>query len=219
MMKNYIKKEKGNITVEAAIIFPVIFFCIIGVMFIGVFLYQKVLLQSMVNHSVERQAAVWNNPYKNIETGFVKSEDLKKGGLYWQIIDLQKKEKQENLRDYINSRMHSYSILKGTYEILDVDVKNYIIYKKLFVEIEGRYNKPAGGIMGVFGFGNDIIISANAEAIINKPVDFIRNTDFILDVVEDLESTNPTVAKLGSNLRGVLSKMKSTLRDVFELGK
>lgn len=218
-MKINKNNNKGNITVEAAIIFPVIFFCIIAVMFAGIFLYQKVLLQSLANRSVERGAATWNNHHREISSGRFDVDKLADGGLYWRIIDFNKGKKEENLNNYIKDRMNTYSILKGTHQIAKIDLKNYIVYRKLFVTVEGRYKNPAASIMKIFGYDEYITVSVTTQSIINDPVEFVRNTDFIMNLVEDLEEKNPTVANIGNNMREIMTKMNESLTKVFELGK
>jgi len=211
--------NKGNITVEAAIIFPVIFFCIIAVMFAGIFLYQQVLLQSLANRAVERGAATWTNHHREISSGMVEIDKLVDEGLYWRIIDFDKDDKEKNLNKYIEDRMNTYSILKGTHQIANIDLKNYIVYRKLFVTVQSRYKNPAASIMKMFGYDEYFTVSVTSQSIINDPVEFIRNTDFIMNLVEDLEEKNPTIAKVGNSMKEIMEKMKDSLSKVFELGE
>lgn len=220
-----LKKQNGSITVEAALIFPCIFFCIIVVMFIGIFLYQQTLLQSLANRAVERGATTWDNPYKDIETGRVKLKDISNGGLYWRQVDFYKNDKEENLNKYINERMNNYSILKGIYQVTDVYIENCIAYKKLIVKVEASYENSAWKIFrfvqGSSGEGNDedFKVKVKTEAIINEPVEFIRNTDFIINLVEDLEEENPGVGSLVGGMREFMNKTKEALTKLFEIGE
>ncbi len=192
--------------VEASLVFPIIFLAIIAVIYICILLYQKAYIQSLADMTVNRGCATWSNPEKDTAFGGVDKTSLGEGGLYWRLFDLKRPERVRKLEEYIESRQGAFSILGSTADT-SIEVRDYIVYKKLTVSIEDRYRIPMGGLLRVFGLGEDFTVSSRAEAVINEPVEFIRNTDFIMDLGKELEKDYPAYGKLVQEIRETMSEI------------
>ncbi len=214
------KSCKGSVTVEASIIFPVVFFCTMALIYMGILLYQHMVVQAAADSAVLMGAAAWDNPHKALETGSVSLKDLGSGGLYWRLVDFDKEKKQSKLAGFLLDKVDSTkkgntSILKGDAQVV-AGMEDYIAYKKLKVTITCSYGIPMGGLLKIFGFGNRYTVKAESTAVINEPVEFIRNTDYILDIEKELEQRVPALQKLGSKSRQVIQKIQETAIKFFK---
>ncbi len=69
--------NKGSFTVELSLLLPIILVAIAIIIFISFIIYQHIHLTAVVNSAVNRGAAIWKNPKKDIETGTVNLDELK----------------------------------------------------------------------------------------------------------------------------------------------
>lgn len=214
--------KTGSMTVEASLIFPIIVLAIVAVIYICILLYQQAYLQSIANHVAERGAACWSNISKmeidtngyRLKTGKLKdSKELLKADLYWS----DKEEKIKRLKRYTIDKVTKNNILDSeiteinindivnSKDKVDIWIKDYIVYKELNVVIKDSYKIPLGDILRCFGFDNRYDINVNSRAVINDPMEFIRNTDFIIHTLDEYEATSE-----------ILNKYKSTLDKIKE---
>lgn len=213
MVRGHRSSQKGSSTVEAAIIFPVILLSIAAVMYICILLYQKAYIQSVVDMTVERGCATWNNPEKDTAIGSIDKMHLKSGGLYWRLFDPKKPEKARTLKRYIQDKISAFNLL-GSSNKVDISIEDHVLYKKLIVRVDSEYRIPAGKALGIFGLNEYYKTSAESEGVVNEPVEFIRNTDFILDVEKELEKDHPGYGKVVEGIRGVMSNVEKKIEDV-----
>lgn len=192
--KKILKSDRGSLTVEATIIVPVVIFTLIALVFIGEFLYQQSYIQSVADRTAARGAEVWNNPSKDMIMGYISKDKMKDVCLYWRIPVLEsskaKNVKQSKIEEYTKYLLSRVSILDKP-ELLNVTAKmetDYIIYKKIRVTVEAEYKNPFAPVLRVFGLKDTITIKTYSEAVINEPVEFIRTTDFALDVVKEIDN-------------------------------
>ncbi|WP_010243525.1 TadE/TadG family type IV pilus assembly protein [Acetivibrio cellulolyticus] len=186
-----LRTNKGSMTVEASLIFPLIFLIIIGLIYITIFLYEQAYVKSLADRAAERGAAIWKNPKSDMYIGLVKLEDFEENDPYWRLDDDNKGPKEDKIETYIENSLKKYSILynrdaKGYMNGADItvraEVKNYVVYKKLSVIVKKKFDLPIGNALSIFGIDNTVEISAKSEALINEPAEFIRSTDFAIDV-------------------------------------
>lgn len=91
-MKKYLHKwwkrlisEDGAYTVEASIIFPVVFYCSLAMLFFAMLMFQHVMSSHAATLAAERGAAFWDNSFKDATTGTY--PEGKHDGLYWRLFD------------------------------------------------------------------------------------------------------------------------------------
>ncbi|GAC41796.1 TadE family protein [Paenibacillus popilliae] len=80
-----VQKEDGSIIVEASLIFPVIFYCVLAILFFALLIYQTVLSSHAAALAAERAAACWDNSYKEAVTGAY--DKGQHDGIYWRLLD------------------------------------------------------------------------------------------------------------------------------------
>jgi len=92
---------------------------------------------------------------------------------------------------------------------VNVNLDDFIVYKKLTVTINDTYRLPIAKFLHVFGDGGVYSIKVNSEAVVSDPAEFIRDTDFLLDVESELEEKNPGLKNLGEKTREILDTIKN----------
>lgn len=221
-----LKRNKGSMTVEASLIFPVIFLAIIALIYITVFLYEQAYVKSIADRAAERGAAIWKNPKSDMYIGLVKLNDFKENDPYWRIADTNKATKEAKIESYIETSLKKYSIflmrdkdgnMDKNQVTVDAQVRNYVVYKKLTVNVKKKFKLPIGNALSAFGLDNIVEISAKSEALINEPAEFIRSTDFAMDVGKRIDDATgnrmeKVKDKLGGFLNGIGSKVDSFLK-------
>lgn len=80
-----LRNKDGNFTIEASLVFPVIFFTILLLLFFCMYLYQNAVLGHTAFAAAERSAYVWDNSYREPRTGAY--EEDQHDSLYWRIHD------------------------------------------------------------------------------------------------------------------------------------
>lgn len=75
--------EKGSFTLEAAYVFPLVMICTLALLFLGMYVYQKIYLQHIAELAAERSAHVWDNSRKQVQSGHV--HPAEHDGLYWRL--------------------------------------------------------------------------------------------------------------------------------------
>ncbi|MDD4496054.1 MAG: TadE/TadG family type IV pilus assembly protein [Eubacteriales bacterium] len=197
-----IGSEKGGFTLEAAIIVPIVLTLILLLISMGLLLCQQAAVQSSAQHAAERGAAVWNNVSGTIGAGGTDDYDL-----YRRIFDRHSAAKIEAVRQYAETLLNSKTILKPASTEVLVEVKSGIADKRISVEIIGIYRIPLIGSLGILQ-GGGVRVEAAAEAVIDEPVELIRNTDFIIELEQELEKAFPEIRKLRE-------KLTDTVKDVI----
>ncbi len=212
---NNLKNNKGSMTVEASLIFPVIFLIVVGLIYITVFLYEQAYVKSLADRASERGAAIWKNPESDMQIGMVKLEDFQENDPYWRLYDGNIAAKENSIEAYITNLLAEYSILKNkdsagkvTGITVNAEVKNYIVYKKLTVNVIKSFDLPLGNALSIFGIERTVSISAKSEALIYEPAEFIRTTDFVIDMGERVDDAT------GNNFEKIRNKVLSFLEGI-----
>jgi hypothetical protein len=68
---------------EATMIFPLVMLSTVALLFLGLFVYQRVSMEQLAQNVAERAAYVWDNSYKDARTG--NFNPVQHDGLYWRI--------------------------------------------------------------------------------------------------------------------------------------
>lgn len=77
--------RRGSFTLEASLVYPVIFYALIILLFFCMYLYQTAVLGQAAGVAAERAAYSWDNSYRNSRTGAY--EAGKYDSLYWRLTD------------------------------------------------------------------------------------------------------------------------------------
>lgn len=187
---------------EAAIVMPVVIFSLIAIFYMSMLLYQQVYIQRIADEAAERGSAL--------------NYDFTEEGLYSELYDTNSKNKTERVYKYIDSNLYTKNLMIAVEHKTDVEIKDYIVYKKIVVKIESTYNIPAGRILSIFGIGDSITLKAQSESVVDNPVQLIRNTDLIIDIISELEEKYPWIRDVSEKIGGTFSEIKNSIDKYFE---
>lgn len=208
--------KRGSVTVEAAIVVPIVILSIVAVILAGLILYQRAVLQSVADKAARAGADTWESLSSDILTGKTPIGSLDDSGLYWRFFEADKGEKTARLKKYTEALLAKGNIIKPESSAVSADIKDFLIYKRLELTIENAYILPGGGVLRLFGSDGKIRLKVTSFAVVDDPAELIRNTDFILDIEKELENKYPGLKKLGDKTRDIFSKLKDNLEQFVD---
>lgn len=203
------KKNKGAITVEYAMIFPLVIFCVIILIYLGMIYYQQALMQSIASENAENWAMLWGYDAQKVESsiGVITRDAYQSEGLYWQFFSSADR-KKDMIRREILEDYRKRSLLK-TIEDAEVNItyQNYLLFQKVGVEITAKYPSPMKSFFQSVGLSGDIKLRAYSETTVHDPKEFIHNVDYLLQIYEESGAKEWVQEKL-KPLKDTLIKVK-----------
>lgn len=212
-----IKTEKeGYMTVEAAMVFSVLFFSLIFILFMGMVLYQEVNLQGLAVRASERGSVIYSSRVSDMSSGMKTLDDFLIRDPYRNVpfMDSGKKSDYTSvINTYINQNLGKYDVISGEVHNSGnyVEIEDYLIEKRVKVTIESGYRLPVDSIAEMFGQDGPFEISTAAvSAVVDSP-DFVRNVDLAMDVVKQTEVFG-AVEEGYNKIRDAIDKVKDLLK-------
>jgi len=211
IIKSFIRDSiKGSITVEAALIVPLVLLSIAAVIYTGLLLYQRSLTQSAAAAAADAGASAWTAGTFSIGTS---RPDTGKSELYRRIFDSGSERRLREIEEYAAALSTANEIIAPADTAVEAVVKDYAVCRKLEVSISKSYEMPLGKVVRMFGGSDRIVINVKSAAVISEPVELIRNTDFIIDIEKQLENRFPELRDTGGRIREKMNELKSRLED------
>ncbi len=206
------KKNDGYMTIEMAILFPVILAGILLVMFIGMVMYQEVRLQSLAVEASERGSIVYASRVSDMTTNVKTLDDFKIRDPYRNVpfLGSGKNEGYTSLvNTYVAERLNRSNMMSGTGTGGCVTtIEDYLLAKRVKVTLYDGYQTQGGG-MEMFGQDEPLQVrTASVSAIVDSP-DFVRNVDIVTDVARQ--------TKAFDTVQDGYNKIKGAIEDVTEL--
>ena len=195
-IRQKIKNEKGLVIVEAAIVFPVMFFVLFFILFIGNMYYEQAKVDSIVLTYATKGAQYVADPnLYSMDHGYtvptsVRDVDVNPyryitGGAFDGVIaEIERKVSDEVSDKITNSSLIFFGNEKT--RVLNNDIatfKNYVLYSTFVVQVNYEIKFP----IRFLGESSPTImkLSSRAEVAVNDVPEFIRNVDMVVDLVED----------------------------------
>lgn len=209
-------KNDGYITVEAAMVFSVLFFSLIFILFMGMVLYQEVNLQGLAVQASERGSVIYSSRVSDMSTGMKTLEDFLIRDPYRNVPFMDSGKKSEYtsvINTYINQNLGKREVINGELRNSGnyVKVEDYLIEKRVKVTIQSGYRLPVDSIAGMFGQeGPFEVHTAAVSAVVDSP-DFVRNVDLAMDVVKKTEIFD-SVENGYNKIRDAIDKVKDLLK-------
>lgn len=192
-LRNFVKKEDAAVSiVEGAIVFPVVFFTIAFLIFLGNALHERAKIDSIVLMAATNGAQSITDPFHtrlvnegvNAESGVIPPDSgyFKDCMPYRYFFGIGSVEQE--IEDYVvekitgdNTRLFAAQIngepiVKATYN-------NYILSSSFSVEVDFSYELPFE--WAFMELPPLIVINSKAEVPVNDSSEFIRNTDMVMD--------------------------------------
>ena len=204
------QKEKGHIAVEAIIILPIAVLSTLLLLYLSLFLFQRASLQAALETTLVYYKNTVTDTYvtKNAEMEYTEGSDYQvgAGNSYSASRPLSPYRGMFGDGNNLNSQKDFEKYFKSTAErilyrndlSLTIDYSNYVLLKQ-FEATATQTVKPAISL-SVIGVPDSMKISCTSTVVISNADDFIRNTDFVFDIVED--------TKLGQAASGLVDKAK-----------
>ena len=170
---------KGSYTVEAALILPIILFIIIGLMYLGFYLHDKVKIQSIINDTSTRGGELIQYE-ADLETGLIDYDRYQNRSLlYPYFADFSKKEYE--IDTYLVER------LKRGLFIAKIDsVTVSASSNKIHILVNGHMDIPFREVKQLFT-DNGLTFSNESTMEIHNTVEFIRIFDVFSGVAEKVK--------------------------------
>ncbi|MGN0517984.1 MAG: TadE/TadG family type IV pilus assembly protein [Acutalibacteraceae bacterium] len=207
-IKQKIKEERGAYTImEAAIVFPVMFFVLFFIIFVGNMYYEQSKMDDCVMRYAIKGAQCCADPYLYdfVQTGSVptslKSVEIKP---YRYIIggmdDIEKKIRKEMEDEISKKNLTFFSNMVPDVTAESTKYNNYLVYSTFSCSLKYSIIMP----IKIFWDANDFEIvkfTSRAEVSVSDTPEFIRNTDFVVDLL--------TGTKVGTTIKSVFDKINS----------
>lgn len=189
---NYMKRKNnqdGYLTIEVTMVFSVLFFSLIFILFMGMVLYQHVNLQSLAVRASERGSVIYSSRVKDMSSGVKTLDDFLIRDPYRNVPFMDNGTKDDYktvMNTYINENLGRRDIIKGTISNRGnyVEVEDYLIEKRIKVNIQGSYKMPVDSIAEMFGRKGPFSVNTTAVSAVTDTPDFIRNVDLAMDVIK-----------------------------------
>lgn len=210
------RKQDGYMSIEMAVIFPVIFFALLLILFMGIILYQEVNLQSLAVSASERGAVVYSSRVSDMTTGYKSLEDFKVRDPYRNVpfMDSGKKGEYVSLvNTYVASRLGNRDILAGSNKNGGnyASVEDYLIVKRVKVNIHSSYKTPVDPIAAMLGMSGPFAVNTTATSAVVDAPDFVRNVDIVTDVARQTEAFS-SVQDGYNKMKGAIEKLADFLK-------
>jgi len=209
-MRYFIRDERGNMSLESALVFPIIMSVIVIMTVAAIYVFQVVFLQYVSLSTVERAAFIWDDADRQINTGQVRSEE--QYGLYENEIMLQLVSKiipidisQRTTSLDITSDTNSESVESSTAPLTNLIVdkltlaQRHIEQMNLNVNGQVSYSHPAvlprievniTQQLSPLIWQNEQVFASPAytthRSLVN-PISFIRSVDLVIYYTEKLK--------------------------------
>ena len=80
-MKRLLKREKGEVMVEASLVMTVVIVVIVTLAYLGLIMYHQTLITSTANQTASNIAQVYSNSGKDPVTGYIDVSNLDNDGM------------------------------------------------------------------------------------------------------------------------------------------
>lgn len=152
-MKRLLKREKGEMMVEASLVLTVVIVVIVSLAYLGLIMYHQTLITSTANQTASNIAQVYSNSSKDPVTGYIDVSNLDNDGMvnkmknqaYADVI----KEKAEWYSKY---RLAKGNFLKSEEPEIDVKIENKngaLLRAQVVVTVEEDYELPFVQLLGM----------------------------------------------------------------------
>lgn len=186
------KDEKGLAVIEATLLLPFCMIMVIALYYVAIFQCQKANMQANLQNALLY--------YKNVETDtYVEASESMAytsaegtisavGGSYgdpqylfpYRFFGM--KFQSAKFESFFRSMCGYMFFDNGSNVELTTNTTNYVVYKRI-TATANQTVKPAISLSMV-GVPDSMVISCTASVVLSDTEDFIRNTDFVIDIVE-----------------------------------
>lgn len=213
-----LKNESGLVIVEAAIVFPVMFFVLLFIIFIGNMYFEQAKVDDIVATYAVKGAQYIADPslYEMDENGIVprsvKDTDvepyrlvlgsLSSNGSVAQLEDTISKRVKEEIGGGLIFFSNSSANVIGSDNAKIAKFKSYIVYSTFTVQVNYEIKFP----IRFLGEASPTIVklSSRSEVAVNDTPEFIRNIDMVVDLLDG--------TKLAETVQSMFDKINTFIK-------
>ncbi|MCR5330120.1 MAG: hypothetical protein K6E62_02900 [Lachnospiraceae bacterium] len=232
-MKQRRSNEEGHVIIEATIIFPIMILMVVALFYAAIYLCQRANLQANLQNALvyfkntqsdtfvglpgKEMVYTVSDDTKITGTSFAKDQGLSEDdgdGLRYKF-PYRSFFRNRNVKNE-NAFVTFFRYMTGTMffdtgENVEVhyETKNYVLFKQVLATATQRVQSPLS--FSMVGVNAGMTISAQAEMTISDGDEFVRNIDFIADLISNSkfgEMLNGLTEKIGNiydNIKGVFN--------------
>lgn len=193
------QNERGSvsITVEAAILMPLLIMLIVLMLMFAMFIYEQAAMRSVCDYIAVEAAKVWPQGQAYMETYFEEGAESASAisetphiiNVYADYVTnlggVGKADKIKRLEQEGKKRAEAFSLIKNTGFDITISLKNYVLKQKLEVNLKTEYDLL---------FYKDQL-DLTSISVIQDQAEGIRMIDFAADLVSQMEGVDKVTAK------------------------
>ena len=178
------KNEKGEIMLEALIVYSVTIFLLFFILALFCVFYQIWNIQTIANETASRIAQVYRYMYADIDTGYVSMEQVSGLERYRYLLGMKyimELEAGARADSYIGNRLdHTSFVSKIIEPQIRFEVKkDALASRHVEVTVAEEFWVPFGTALSYFGFQDSIRYEAKAYAKCLDIIDYINMVDYV----------------------------------------
>lgn len=208
MLKKFLKKDSGAMTIiEATVVFPVMFFVLFFLIYMGNAYYQRAKIDNIVSVYAIQGAAECADPFLDYiySQGAVPTGNPDRDPYRYFVGG--NKEVESKISERLAENITGLTFFPGMeprVKSTSAKFNNYILYYTFTVEVSYDVVFP---IRFIFSDETEILdMSARAEIPVTDTSDFIRNTNMAIDYMDQ------------SGLSGKIQKAMEKVKEVLNMG-
>ncbi len=191
--------KRGSFTVEAAIIFSLVFLLIVVLVYLFIVMYQYINLQSVASETANRGSAYYVKQFDDY------SYWPKEENPYWRFIDTKSQDKKSKLQAFAIENL--FPAVFPSKITVNINNKRNYLSSQLVVCINDNYKLPAGSLLERFGFTKTLELSSQISSPLEDNAEFIRNLDMVIDIKNCLLNSDNKWIGNNSKLSEVIDKI------------
>ena len=197
----HIGRECGSVTLEGAIIIPVVMLTVCLSIYFMIILYEQAQIQAAASYSAQRVSSLWRGGLE----GIVASMDALAGcgipaavktpaggaGLYHRTIDLSQNAKRDIATVLAAKRSDVLSLPGYTLKRGGSQYGNGVFGKALAIVFEGRTTISNRYVMQIFRLGGSFIKTHAAISLMPDFAEDIRRIDYVAEIEKNAGEDSP----------------------------
>jgi len=186
------KNESGIITVEAALIMPLIVFILFALIYLSFYLHDRCKVQGVIDQTLHK-AGLTVKHEADFSTGEVFYEEINNRGVFY-LPFADTGTEEDNIRNYLQTKLKSGLFLARIID-LQVDVGKY----NITISVEAEIPISLLGVTDIWKPNNRMIVEGKSQ--IHNPAETIRFCEVILDTGTKVKGVEALKEKLVNILK------------------
>ncbi len=210
-MLKTIENKKGAYTLEATIVSVVSMMIILLLIYMGIYMYQKVKIQIVATNASQRVAETYTEETKDMYISKVRESAIRDVDPYWRFAYGSRNEAATGkVKDYIGLYLNAFNILSEESQSQNVKLNNYFfLFRDVEVQLEYDIIFPFPTITNYWSQAEKERFVGYSKSTISEPSEFIRNMLLAEDFMREMNFYNM------DDLASTVGESWNTLKDIF----